>query len=256
MKNITSTVEKHRKLIFDTERYIWQNPETCYNNIADNYKKLLKKVTDYAKIYKNRRRRVVMLETREIIAANIAALRKNANLTQAELAEKINYSDKAISKWERGDSIPDVLVLKELADLFSVTVDYFLSVHSEDEVTPRLESHKKRTRLAVWLTACIAPYFAALILWLVFYYAYKSPDWLWKLFIIPLPAIMIISLVFTLLWNKDKKQILFCSSGILWTSLLVAFTMSDAWFLFIIGVPLQLVIIFWLLIAKPKGIKK
>ena len=197
-----------------------------------------------------------MLKVREIIAENIAVLRKNSGLTQAELAEKINYSDKAVSKWERGDSIPDVLVLKELADLFSVTVDYFLSEHSEDETTPSLECHKRRTRLAIWLTACIAPYFAALILWLVFYYAYKRPDWLWKLFIAPLPAIMIISLVFALLWNKGKREILISSSGVLWTALLVAFTMSDAWFLFIIGVPLQLVIIFWLLLAKPRKMQK
>ena len=141
---------------------------------------------------------------------------------------------------------------KEIADLFSVSVDYLLHEHGENETLPSLESHKKRTRLAVWLTACIAPYFAALILWLIFYYAYKRPDWLWKLFIVPLPAIMIVSLVFTLLWNKGKREILITASGVLWTALLVAFTMSDAWFLFIIGVPLQLVIIFWLLIAKPK----
>ena len=61
-----------------------------------------------------------MTATREIIAENITALRKSARLTQAELAEKLNYSDKAISKWERGDSVPDVLVLAELAELYGV----------------------------------------------------------------------------------------------------------------------------------------
>ena len=71
--------------------------------------------------------------SREIIAENISALRKSAKLTQAELAEKLNYSDKAISKWERGDSIPDVIVLAELAELFSVTVDYFLHEHEKCE---------------------------------------------------------------------------------------------------------------------------
>ena len=71
-----------------------------------------------------------MADIRSIIAENIAALRKSARLTQAELAERLNYSDKAVSKWERGDSIPDVIVLSELASLFSVnpTAYPFLSV--------------------------------------------------------------------------------------------------------------------------------
>ena len=56
------------------------------------------------------------------IGANIAAYRKNAGLTQAGLAEKLNYSDKAVSKWERGDSIPDVLTLMALAEQFDITV--------------------------------------------------------------------------------------------------------------------------------------
>ena len=57
------------------------------------------------------------------IGSNIASYRKNAGLTQAGLAEKLNYSDKAVSKWERGESIPDVLTLMHLADLFSITVN-------------------------------------------------------------------------------------------------------------------------------------
>ena len=61
-----------------------------------------------------------MEELREIIAKNISDLRKKSGLTQIELAEKLNYSDKAVSKWERGDSVPDVGVLKQIADLFGV----------------------------------------------------------------------------------------------------------------------------------------
>ena len=48
------------------------------------------------------------------IGANIAYYRRRAGLTQAGLAEKLNYSDKAVSKWERGDSIPDVLTLIQM----------------------------------------------------------------------------------------------------------------------------------------------
>ena len=193
-----------------------------------------------------------MLEKREIIASNIATLRKAARLTQAELAEKINYSDKAVSKWERGDSIPDVLVLAELAELFSVTVDYFLKEHGDDEKRPRLELGKRRVHLAIWLTACIFPYFIALILWFVFSKTYNNPSWLWKLFIAPIPAVMIISLVFSAIWNKGKREIVLFASLLLWTILLVAFTFSYSWFLFIIGIPIQIVIAAWLLLAKQK----
>ena len=67
-----------------------------------------------------------MEDLKPIIAKNITVLRQNAKMTQFDLAEKLNYSDKAISKWERAEAIPDVSVLKSIADLFGVTVDYLL----------------------------------------------------------------------------------------------------------------------------------
>ena len=68
-----------------------------------------------------------MNDLREIVAKNICELRREANMTQLMLAEKLNYSDKAVSKWERGESVPDVFMLKTIADLFGVTVDYLLT---------------------------------------------------------------------------------------------------------------------------------
>ena len=64
------------------------------------------------------------MDTKSIIANNIIELRKSKKWTQIELAEKLNYSDKAISKWERAESLPDVTVLQQIAALFSVSVDY------------------------------------------------------------------------------------------------------------------------------------
>ena len=58
-----------------------------------------------------------MDDVRGALAANLAELRKEENLTQAEFAARFNYSDKAVSKWERGDSLPDVVMLKTIADL-------------------------------------------------------------------------------------------------------------------------------------------
>ena len=65
-----------------------------------------------------------MEELKNIIASNIATLRKKNGMTQAELAEKLCYSDKAISKWERGESIPDVIVLKQVADMPTAGAHY------------------------------------------------------------------------------------------------------------------------------------
>jgi transcriptional regulator with XRE-family HTH domain len=60
------------------------------------------------------------------VAANISKLRVDKGLTQLQLAEMLSYSDKAVSKWERAESVPDIYVLKQIADMFGVTVDYLL----------------------------------------------------------------------------------------------------------------------------------
>ena len=82
-----------------------------------------------------------MSDLRQIIAHNIVRLRTARGWTQAELAERLSYSDKAISKWERGESLPDVIVLKQLADLFSLRVDDLLS-----EDTPMLCAKSEKIR--------------------------------------------------------------------------------------------------------------
>ena len=80
-----------------------------------------------------------MQELKFIIAKNIQKLRQEKGMTQLELAEKLNYSDKSISKWERGESLPDVVVLKAVADLFEVTLDYLVEEeHSGKPVTKEI----------------------------------------------------------------------------------------------------------------------
>ena len=72
-----------------------------------------------------------------ILAANIAARRKSAGMTQAGLAEKLGYSDKTVSKWERAEGVPDVLCLKRMADLFGVKVDDLLCPPGEEPAANR-----------------------------------------------------------------------------------------------------------------------
>jgi len=77
-----------------------------------------------------------LAELKLITASNIINLRTAHGLTQAELGAKLNYSDKTISKWERGEAIPDAYVLTQIAELFGVTVDDLLSSHSKWEAPP------------------------------------------------------------------------------------------------------------------------
>lgn len=197
-----------------------------------------------------------MVPTREIIAENIAELRRSAKLTQAELAEKLNYSDKAVSKWERGDSIPDVLVLAEIAELFSVSVDYFLRPHDKSEKKPAIEAEKRRTHLAVALTACVSPYAIAVILFFVFGELYSSPEWLWKMFILPLPVVSVLAIVFSAIWVKNKIAVIASVSALLWSVLLTAYvfvyTVRLSWMIFVIGAPLQIIILIWLLVVSKR----
>ena len=93
-----------------------------------------------------------MDELKHTIANNLAEYRKQARLTQQQVAEKINYSDKAVSKWERGEGVPDVLVLKKLADLYGITVNDFLVEHSSRK-RPRLKEFWAKRWLIVLLSA-------------------------------------------------------------------------------------------------------
>ena len=94
-----------------------------------------------------------MNDLKETISNNITKLRKEKKLTQFALANELNYSDKAISKWERGESIPDVITLKQIADFFGVTVDYMLAKHENEPAlqnttyeTQNLKSEKENTK--------------------------------------------------------------------------------------------------------------
>ena len=89
-----------------------------------------------------------MDDIKMIIAKNIIDLRKRDGITQAELAQRLNYSDKAVSKWERGESVPDITVLKTIADIFSVKVDYLITAEHIDATLeiPKMSKRKKRNR--------------------------------------------------------------------------------------------------------------
>ena len=117
-------------------------------------------------------------QIRKNIANNIAFYRKLNEDTQAGLAEKLNYSDKSVSKWERGEGTPDVFVLTQLANLYDITVDDLIR---EKPVAPRMRKHLSHTLIVlmsaalVWLVALLAFFSLHLVdvpsAWLGFIYA-------------------------------------------------------------------------------------
>ena len=188
-----------------------------------------------------------MDELKSIIAANISSLRKQCGMTQAELAEKLCYSDKAISKWERGESIPDVIILKQVADLFSVTVDYLLTTHDESEPVPVTDgSQTRRNRLlisavsagSVWLLAT-----ALFIFFLIF--KISIPVGSWMIFIYAIPVFLTVALVFNCIWGTKRMRAVIVSL-LMWSILLavcLSFRNTGIWLLLIVGAPAQIVIL-------------
>ena len=80
------------------------------------------------------------MNLRAIIAENLGYYRRRQGLTQAALAEKLNYSDKSVSKWERGDGLPDVLVLMRLAEYYGITLNDLVMPRSEESAPAEEET--------------------------------------------------------------------------------------------------------------------
>ena len=133
------------------------------------------------------------------IGKNIMRLRRMANMTQLELAEKINYSDKSVSKWEQGNGIPDVRILVQLADLFNVSVDDLVREHHEAAVMPKKTRLKRRIVVSLlsvglcWLVAVVVFVFIGII--------WPDVPNTWLAFVYAVPASAIVVLVFSCIWR-------------------------------------------------------
>lgn len=195
-----------------------------------------------------------MDDLKSIIAANISQLRRDKGITQLELAERLNYSDKAVSKWERGESYPDVATLKEIAEMFSVTVDYLLQAEHPQEKTARREYTKKQKRNRVLITAI-----SCVLVWLIATFVFVNIDLLttdmhahWLAFIYAVPATAIVLLIFNSIWGRPRWNFVIISV-LMWSFLLaVCLTMLSAnlWLLFLVGIPGQIIIVLWAGIRK------
>jgi transcriptional regulator with XRE-family HTH domain len=191
-----------------------------------------------------------MEDLKPIIAKNIIVLRKSMNLTQAELAEKLNYSDKAVSKWERAESIPDVAVLKEIVDIFGVTMDYLLESEHQESIQNFQDSPKqtKRNKLIVTLLSASLVFLIATIIFVCFgLHPVQMFAHTWNIYVYAIPVACIVILVFNSIWGKRKTNFLIISS-LLWSILLsvyLSFISYNIWIIFMIGIPAQIIIFLW-----------
>lgn len=188
------------------------------------------------------------MDTKSIIANNIIELRKSKKWTQIELAEKLNYSDKAVSKWERAESLPDVTVLQQIADLFSVSVDYLLQEeHSKkrDPYTPE-NKRKQRNRIVITLLSTMLVFLIATIAFVVIgILSVNMP--IWMVYVYALPVACIVLIVFNSIWGKSTWNYVFISM-LLWSLLLalyLTFLDQKSWLIFLIGIPGQVIILLW-----------
>ncbi len=178
------------------------------------------------------------------IASNIAKLRINAKLTQAELAERLSYSDKSISKWERAESVPDIYVLNAIADMFGVTVDYLLQEHKPEEKVLTKNEVKNRNRKIITVISLLGILLLVTVISTSVWAAIG--DFLWIDYVIAVPVALIVLLVFNSLWFNRHNN-LYIISGMIWTLLaaiylsLFVFCGRNLWLLFVIGIPAQIV---------------
>ncbi|HCH74061.1 MAG TPA: hypothetical protein DEV87_02625 [Clostridiales bacterium] len=194
-----------------------------------------------------------MKELREIIGKNLTTLRLESKMTQAELAEKLNYTDKSVSKWENGDAMPPVDTLKSLADLYGVTLDYLVTENPDEGFRDNIYSAKENNLNKLIITL-LATSLVWLIATLLYVYAISLAGIsFWQVFIYAVPVTAIVLIVFNGIWGKRIFTFILISV-LVWTILLsvyIFFLENNPWAIFIIGVPLQIATVLWMQL-KPK----
>ena len=182
---------------------------------------------------------------RKTVAKNIAAYRKAHHDTQLDLATKLNYSDKSVSKWERGESLPDVYILSQIADLYGVSVSALIG-----EIQPPKES-KPHYHMFILLLSLALTMAVATLLFSMFMIC-KADYPAWMFFVYALPVCSIICIVFTSLWWGILWQGV-SVSALIWTlglSLYLSFELENVSLIFLVCAALQVLTVLWEVFRK------
>ena len=190
-----------------------------------------------------------MEELRKIVGNNLADLRKRKGLTQLELAEKFNYTDRAVSKWENGDTLPDLEVLYQLCEFYGVTLDYLTHEDNVAFIKDDREELSLASKISIVALSVSFLWFLATAVFVI-------------AFVWAVPA----SCLFIVFFNRRyfHKRIVFfiLMSLFIWSliaSIYLSFLSMNIWPIFIIGAPAQASLFFWLNIkikSKEKKNKK
>ena len=201
------------------------------------------------------------------IGLNISAYRKRAGLTQAGLAEKLNYSDKAVSKWERGESIPDVLTLAMLAEQFEITVNDLLVDFDQlpgnpgklekamTQVSEKALKRKADKNIILALSSTLV-WFVALVVFVVMSsFDFLDPySWIIFFYAVPANAIVLLSLRSAwrdFRWNKALITLIVWGCIISIHASLLVFFQYNFWKIYLLGIPGQIAIFLWFRMFRP-----
>ncbi|MDE7306107.1 MAG: helix-turn-helix domain-containing protein [Clostridia bacterium] len=205
-----------------------------------------------------------MDELKDTIAKNLIQLRTQAHLTQLQLAEKLNYSDKAVSKWERGEAIPDVRVLVQLARLYNISVDDIINTSAAAAVQKAEKGRRNvnKKRLMITLLSIGLVWFVATVVFMIFYFIPATANHAWLAFIFAPFACGVVLTVFSVKWGNWITNILSCSL-IIW-SLAVIFhifvmTFTDfnkMYFLYIVAGVFEILVILWFTLRRMMNKRK
>ena len=193
------------------------------------------------------------IEINRRIAKNLMHYRKMAGLTQAGLAEKINYSDKSVSKWESGNGAPDIYTLIQLAELFGVSVDALIGAAAP--INPQ-----KKTVGLHWLIMLLSSgivWLVATVFYVMMHFISRNGPW-WMAFVYAVPINAIVLLVYASVWHYRTLNFISVST-IVWTVITCLFLtvkivttakglqdeVDRLWLLFVLGIPLQILEILW-----------
>jgi transcriptional regulator with XRE-family HTH domain len=190
-----------------------------------------------------------MDELKLVVASNLIKLRQQAGMTQAELGEKLNYSDKTVSKWERGESIPDAYVLTQLAELYGLTVDALL--HTDDgwhapEEGPRTAQNTNAPTFrsnVVTMVAIVGIWTAAIILFVVLWLALDKLVWI--VYPSAMPVTLITLLVLNSVWNQGRHNMIIVMALVASIIVLIYLVLLPLhpWQIFLILLPAELIVV-------------
>lgn len=189
-----------------------------------------------------------MEELRKLIGKNLSDLRKKKGLTQGELAAKFNYTDRAVSKWENGETMPDVEILYNLCDFYGVTLDYLthednLAYIKTDDSMPRRITITALVSSIIWMLATVV-FVIGMIRFNVV---------LWQSFLWAIPVNCVVASIFNFYYFRNRVVSFIFWSIFIWSLLLSVFlSVLDAslWPIFILGIPSQATLIIWFNLKK------